>query len=61
MNGLPIASLMAREAVRSKLTGPQPEPRTPHRARRAAAIALQAIAHRLDPSAAAPSRPQTSR
>jgi hypothetical protein len=61
MNGLPIASLMAREAVRSKLADPQPEPRPPRRIRRATAVALQAIAHRLDPSAAAPPRPQTSR
>jgi hypothetical protein len=57
MNSLPIHSLMAREATRSKLTRPQPEPRGPRRPRRAAARVLQSAAHRLDPCVAtAPAR-----
>ena len=58
MIGLPIASLMAREAVRAKLTAPQAEHRAPRRTRRTAAILLQSLAPRLAPSAAAPRRPQ---
>jgi hypothetical protein len=59
MNSLPIAALMAREATRDKLTGPQAEPRAPRLPRRTAARVLQAAAHRLDPCVAA--RPQVSR
>jgi hypothetical protein len=56
MNHLPIAALMAREATRAKLTGPQHEPRAPRLPRRAAARVLQSAAHRLDPCVAAPTR-----
>jgi hypothetical protein len=56
MQTLPIAALIAREAMRSKLTGPQPEPRPPRRPRRAAARVLQSAAHRLDPCVVAPAR-----
>lgn len=61
MTSLPIASLMAREATERKLTGPQPEPRVPRRPRRAAAVVLQSLAHRLDPYVAAPARAQAGR
>jgi hypothetical protein len=60
MNNLPVASLMAREAVRNKVTRPQPES-PPRRPRRAVAVLLQAAAHRLDPCVAAPTRAVTGR
>jgi hypothetical protein len=62
MNGQPIAGLMVRESTKRKLHGPQPEPRGPRRPRRVVAVALQSIAHRLDPCVtAAPTRVQIGR
>jgi hypothetical protein len=60
MNGQPIAILMARESTRRKISRPQPEPPRPRRhPRRAIALALQFVAHRLDPSVTtAPARVQ---
>jgi hypothetical protein len=48
MNTSPIASRLAVDAARRGLTAPVSEsrPRTP---RRAIALALQSVAHRLDP------------
>jgi hypothetical protein len=60
MPGHVIALDMAREATRRKLTEPPREPR-PRRPRRLAARALQAAAHRLDPSVTAPPRPHLTR
>jgi hypothetical protein len=51
----PIASLMAAESTRRRLTEPEREPR-PRRPRRAVALALQMAAHRLDPYVAAAPR-----
>jgi hypothetical protein len=48
MHGDPIAILMATESTRRRLIEPPREAR-PRRPRRAAALALQAAAHRLDP------------
>jgi hypothetical protein len=44
----PIVSLMARESTRRRLTEPEPAA-GPRRPRRAAALVLQRMAHRLDP------------
>jgi hypothetical protein len=49
MNSHPIASLMAVESTRRKLTEPQREETRPRRPRRAVALVLQSVAHRLDP------------
>ena len=51
MQGQPTAILMARESTRRHLTEP-PRERQPRRPRRAAALVLQAAAHRLDASVA---------
>jgi hypothetical protein len=51
MNGQPIAILMAAESTRRNLTEP-PREAKPRRPRRAAAVVLQAAAHRLDPRVA---------
>lgn len=48
----PIASLMARESTRRRLTEPERET-TARRPRRAAAVVLHRAAHRLDPYVAA--------
>jgi hypothetical protein len=53
MPGHVIAAINARESTRRKLTEPPREPR-PRRTRRAAALTLQAVAHRLDPCVTAP-------
>jgi hypothetical protein len=60
MPGHVPAALMAREATRRKLTEPPREPR-PRRPRRAAARALLAAAHRLDPCVTAPQQARLSR
>lgn len=52
MSGHVVAILMARESTRRNMTHPRPHGRT------AAALRLQAWAHRLDPSAVAPPRAQ---
>jgi hypothetical protein len=44
-----IAAQHAREATRRRIHEPAPEPRPRRRPRRAAALVLQAAAHRLDP------------
>jgi hypothetical protein len=49
-----IATLIAREAMRRSLTEPPRDRRPRRRLRPAAARALQAAAHRLDPRVAAP-------
>jgi hypothetical protein len=51
MHGHPTAILMATESTRRGLTEP-PRTRRPRAPRRAAARALAAVAHRLDPSVA---------
>jgi hypothetical protein len=51
----PIASIMARESTRRRLTEPEPETRA-RRPRRAVALVLQSAAHRLDPYVAASPR-----
>jgi hypothetical protein len=51
----PIASLMAAESTRRALTEPRGEAR-PRRPRRAVALVLQRVAHRLDPYVAAAAR-----
>lgn len=51
MNGQPIAIQMAAESTRRAMTEPPRETR-PRRPRRAAALVLQAAAHRLDPRVA---------
>jgi hypothetical protein len=48
VNSQPIASLMAVESSRRNLTEP-PREVQPRRPRRAVALALQSLAHRLDP------------
>jgi hypothetical protein len=55
VNAQPIASLMAVESTRRNLTEPPREPR-PRRPRRAVALVLQSVAHRLDPHVAASPR-----
>ena len=60
MNSLPIASRMARDATERKLTAPA-RAAAPRRPRRAAAVALETIAHRLDPCVVARARPQITR
>ena len=47
MTGHPSAILMAVESTRRGITEPAREPR-PRRQRRAVALALQAVAHKLD-------------
>lgn len=54
MHGHVIATLMAREATRRRLTEPPREPRPRRRLRPVAARMLQSAAHRLDPRVAAP-------
>jgi hypothetical protein len=49
MSGETIAALMVRDTMRRTLTSASPAPRTATGRRRAAARALQRIAHRLDP------------
>ncbi len=48
MNSQPIATLMAAESTRRALTEPRHETQ-PARPRRAVALLLQSVAHRLDP------------
>jgi hypothetical protein len=55
MDAQPIASLMAAESTRRRLTEPPREPR-PRRPRRALALVLQLAAHRLDPHVTASPR-----
>jgi hypothetical protein len=55
MPGHVIAAMNARESTRRKLTEPPREPR-PRRTRRATALVLQSVAHRLDPCVTAPAR-----
>jgi hypothetical protein len=55
MNGQPIAILMAAESTRRNMTEP-PRTARPRRPRRAAAVVLQAAAHRLDSHVAAAPR-----
>jgi hypothetical protein len=60
MNGQPIAILMAAESTRRNMTEP-PRAVRPRRPRRAAAVVLQAAAHRLDPRVAAAPRASLGR
>jgi hypothetical protein len=55
MNSHPIASIMAAESTRRRLTEP-PREVQPRRPRRAVALVLQSAAHRLDPYVAASPR-----
>jgi hypothetical protein len=56
-----IAAQHARESTRRRIHEPPPEPRPRRRPRRAAALALQAAAHRLDPSVTTPPRVRLER
>jgi hypothetical protein len=60
MNGQPAAIMMALESTRRGIHEPPREPQ-PRRPRRAAAVVLQAAAHRLDPRVAAAPRVNLSR
>jgi hypothetical protein len=60
MSGHEVATIMARESTRRRMTEAE-DIATPSRRRSATAHAFQALAHRLDPLVAGPPRPQAQR